>query len=668
MDVTDPANAAYMSDTDFTTTDPLTGFSPPEGNAHQAEYSYDNKYILTAEEDFAAYRLTEVTVTDVGTFPASQTPGGASPNSLPDERLNGPMAFGGYACPDSDGDSGGNDDPIDTVPDALATFPTVEAGEERILVLQRGPTNDPDEDYNGNDDLTDDACFPGQKAARAADAGWDAVLIANRHLDTQAQDSPSCGSGGFDRVFVAACITHQALHRIFDDTPEYTNPYDDETELVPIGTKSNHKADATGTFDGWGYMGLYSTTPDENGKLPLLDAFAIPEALNPAYGTDFGDLSIHEQATDPTEPLSYSSYYSGGVRVFSFEAGKITHQGAFIDEGGNDFWGVEQFTTGDGQRLIAASDRDGGLYILRYTGPLAAQRPACTDATVMVPYKGSATVPLPCSDANAQNVLTRSILSGPSQGSVSAINQGNGTVTYTHTGSTMNADSFTFRANDGAADSAAATIRIEVVPAQGPRCSNPFTGTAGADRIIGSLFGDRIDSGAGNDDVDANAGDDCVTGGDGEDQLLGGNGHDDVRGGPDEDRVFGASGRDALHGQGGNDHLRGSSGNDRVFGGGGRDRVDGGSNDDRVSGGAGNDRLYAGPGRDLLFGGNGKDRLDGGAAVDRFSGGRGNDRILADDGRRERIRCGAGRDRVRADDDDVVAADCEIVTRVHRTR
>ena len=78
--------------------------------------------------------------------------------------------------------------------------------------------------------------------------------------------------------------------------------------------------------------------------------------------------------------------------MFSFEAGKITEQGAFIDEGGNNFWGIEQFTTGDGQRLMAASDRDGGLYILRYTGPLAAQRPVCTDTTVMVPFKMSFSV------------------------------------------------------------------------------------------------------------------------------------------------------------------------------------------------------------------------------------------------------------------------------------
>jgi hypothetical protein len=43
---------------------------------------------------------------------------------------------------------------------------------------------------------------------------------------------------------------------------------------------------------------------------------------------------------------------------------------------GSNFWGVEQFTTPQGERLIAGSDRDYGLVILRYTGPGAPTPPA----------------------------------------------------------------------------------------------------------------------------------------------------------------------------------------------------------------------------------------------------------------------------------------------------
>ena len=53
--------------------------------------------------------------------------------------MNGPMAYGGYACAGSK-----------PVPDALTAFPTVDDGEERILVVQRGPFDDPNEDYDGD--------------------------------------------------------------------------------------------------------------------------------------------------------------------------------------------------------------------------------------------------------------------------------------------------------------------------------------------------------------------------------------------------------------------------------------------------------------------------------------------------------------------------------------
>ena len=617
MDVTDPANATYMSDTDFTTSDPLTGFDPPEGNAHYAEFTNDNRFIVTAEEDFAPDRVTQIELSNGSSFDGNTISGGGSPRALEDGVLNGPMAYGGYACPDN---SPAGDTPA-PVPDAEATIPaaSLQPGEERILIVQRGPDGDNvGEDYDGDGNFADadDACFPGQKAGNAADAGWDAVLVINRHLTSGAAgDGAVCGSGGFTQFVVTVCSTHAAGHAIFDDPAEYTRPYDDQNELAPIGTVSPHKMEAIASFDGWGYMGLYSTTPEPKDPsdpsagmvLPLVDAYAIPESLNPDFAVGFGDLSIHEQATDPTEPLTYTSWYAGGMRVFSLEAGKITPQGAFIDQEGNNFWGVEQFTGSDGQRYIAGSDRDFGLYIFRYTGPLAAQRPACTDSGAIVPFKGSGTVPLSCSDANA-NALTRSVVSGPSQGNVGGVNQAAGTATYTHTGNSLGTDTFTFKANDGAADSAAATARVQIVPGAGPRCFNPFEGTRRSERINGSRFGDRIRARGGNDRVSARASADCVNGG------------------------------------------------------GGRDRLSGGSGRDRLVGRAGRDRLFGGAAGDRLNGGGGGDRLSGGKARDRYNAGGGNDRVFAADNRRERIRCGGGSDRVVADDNDVVVG-CERVVR-----
>ena len=33
------------------------GWSPPEGNGHQGEFSHDNKFVLAADEDFDQFRL-----------------------------------------------------------------------------------------------------------------------------------------------------------------------------------------------------------------------------------------------------------------------------------------------------------------------------------------------------------------------------------------------------------------------------------------------------------------------------------------------------------------------------------------------------------------------------------------------------------------------------------
>ena len=145
----------------------------------------------------------------------------------------------------------------------------------------------------------------------------------------------------------------------------------------------------------------------------------------------------------------------------------LQETGAWIADGGSNFWGVEQFTTPQGQRLIAGSDRDFGLVILRYTGPGAAQRPACSDLTVMVAFRESADVPLNCSDPNG-NPLRQSRTSNPSGGTVTdGRRQGAGPIR--HTGNRLGpAGSFTFQANDGAADSNTATANLVAVAKRRP--------------------------------------------------------------------------------------------------------------------------------------------------------------------------------------------------------
>ena len=108
--------------------------------------------------------------------------------------------------------------------------------------------------------------------------------------------------------------------------------------------------------------------------------------------------------------------------------------------------------------------------------------------------------------------------------------------------------------------------------------------------------------------------------------------------------------------------IRGTAKGDRLIGRGGNDVLSGLARDDCLQGDAGNDVLSGGTGKDQLKGGAGRDRLTGGRGRDSFDGGAGNDTIVAADRVKETVRCGKGRDSVRADKADRLIG-CERVKR-----
>jgi hypothetical protein len=122
------------------------------------------------------------------------------------------------------------------------------------------------------------------------------------------------------------------------------------------------KVDIEAVFDGWGYVHMYDARTMED-----IDQYYVPESQDPDLADGFGDLSVHEVATDPDQNLAYISYYSAGFRVVAYDDSGMTEVGKFIDEGGNNFWGVEVHKM-NGHKYILASDRDSGLYILQYDG------------------------------------------------------------------------------------------------------------------------------------------------------------------------------------------------------------------------------------------------------------------------------------------------------------
>jgi hypothetical protein len=232
-----------------------------------------------------------------------------------------------------------------------------------------------------------------------------------------------------------------------------------------------------------------------------------------------------------------------------------------------------------------------------------------------------------------------------------------------------------------------------------------LNGGTGVDTLIGGDGADALSGGAGGDRLDAGAGDDLLAGdgskGKHADTIDGGAGYDRIEldwsdgaydapdenvnvslaGGNDDGRpgegddvrgvekvvsysagrlvggdaaehleVFQITGAAELIGNGGNDTLKGADG---------ADRLDGGAGDDDLDAGFGDDTIVGGPGADNIAG----DRRSGDCGPLWCKHPYGNDTIDARDGVRDSITCGAGQDSVQADPVDVVAADCETVTR-----
>ena len=355
LDVTDVKKPGLVAQSDYAQTDPelvgtKTAYLAPEGNSHQSEWTKDHSHLIGTDEDFAPFTSGPFTIGGVE-FPASAVGGGGTAADTADKALNGPVVYGGYGCPGSA--------PVPTAASALAGV-TLLPGEEKLVVLQRGPSGDPS--------ATEEACFPGEKAAMAKAAGYDGVVLVNRHLGGVANDSASCGSGGYPAGarIPTVCTTHAGYHAMFGTAPKFTNA--EYPDAPPLGTVGK-KVSSTVLFDGWGYVHLFDATPDSKKRLTELDTYAVSEAVDPAFASGFGDLSVHEVATSPTRnDLAYYSYYAAGMRVTKIVDGELVEVGRYVDSRGSDVWGVEAFVGADGKEYFAGSDRHFGLQIFQYTG------------------------------------------------------------------------------------------------------------------------------------------------------------------------------------------------------------------------------------------------------------------------------------------------------------
>ena len=180
--------------------------------------------------------------------------------------------------------------------------------------------------------------------AVTANGGYAATIVMNR------EGPDGCGSFGMsvEGAKPAVSVDRRTGYSFFDIEGQYSEEAcraGDGSVLAPITLGAvGDEVTVRAFFNGWGYVHLYR---NGTGKLTELDTYAIPEAMDPRFASGFGNLTVHEVASSQRPSgLVYSSYYAGGFRVFKIDSGKIREVGAFIDQGGNDFWGVEVFRRG----------------------------------------------------------------------------------------------------------------------------------------------------------------------------------------------------------------------------------------------------------------------------------------------------------------------------------
>lgn len=354
LDVNNPASPKFVDDSTYPDPDPITGFSPPEGNGHAAVYSTDQSMIFAGDEDFSAsrtsFRITEGP--NAGPYEAVEGAFTKPIAELEDNSMNGSSTYLGLAC-----------DPSADLPDA------VEDGDpltDEIAVIQRG------------------VCRFDTKAQTALNNGYDGFVVFN----DAARGDQLVLMGGDSRDIPGVFVGHSTGLAIFNVN---------DASALSIG-QSGAATATTVEFDGFGYFHLLDRT-----SLAERGYYAPAQVYDPEFASGFGDLTMHNVEGDPSQgDVAFISWYSLGMRAVRTGTGasivpptnpdgtanwdaatptvddyygqNVTEIGRWIAPKGSNFWGVH-VTTVDGEQYVLASDRNTGLHVFSFSEGKTRKRP-----------------------------------------------------------------------------------------------------------------------------------------------------------------------------------------------------------------------------------------------------------------------------------------------------
>ena len=349
LDVTDPANPLFLADSTYVDPEPILG-QPYEGNAHAAVFGGNGDYIFGGDEDFSPSSFA-INYNGVN-YEAGVALFGPDPATIA-----GTLTWtGGEGC-------------------AVGDIPAASAGE--VALIQRGTCDFSLKGYNA--ELQG---YEGFVVANDADRGDALINMSLGALPEPQIPGVFVGNSTGEAMKDAPGLPVLASS-IFDGWGYLhiiNNTGGDVT--VPVGGAASGNTDTISQMGELGYYAPYQTVEefDDNG--------------NP-FGTDFGDLTMHNIEADPETrdltpgfsagPRMFVSWYSLGMRALEYRPGhfhdnsndegsysqNVHEVGRWIEEdGGSNFWGVHvdrMEIDGEDTQVILGSDRNNGLYIFTFS-------------------------------------------------------------------------------------------------------------------------------------------------------------------------------------------------------------------------------------------------------------------------------------------------------------
>jgi hypothetical protein len=306
-----------------------------EVNSHSVWPTADGRTVVEGEEDFNPFEsvFSITSGPDAGDYEAAEGSITTPIVDLPGGEMAGSTRYVGYGC------EGYTDSP--PIPDALKTPmpPAVSAGE--IALIQRG------------------GCSFSLKIDNAEDAGYAGVVVFNDAARGDAIVTMGGDPVGLPGVFVG----HSTGLKIAGV---------DSAEALVIGAPGE-SVRAAAVPNGWSGVRIWDYSDPANPVLAstfntVCSADPVAESCDPR-----GTYSSHNVVVEGTK--AYISWYSDGVVVLDVadpynpvEVARYSESGPAFEErngGIQDVWGIYKQPN---RPFIYASDRNGGLYVLKEYG------------------------------------------------------------------------------------------------------------------------------------------------------------------------------------------------------------------------------------------------------------------------------------------------------------